>query len=98
MKISLEFEKRLIELFGSEHVEKNNTFEKILETNSDRKNSNKIINEPREKVKHTEESQNLTSGFTRTEESQNLPSGFTLFMGIGIGIGLASHAVLTKTD
>tara|TARA_B100001057_G_C22233684_1_gene712981 strand:+ start:123 stop:380 length:258 start_codon:yes stop_codon:yes gene_type:complete len=85
MKISLEFEKRLIELFGSEHVKKNNTFEKILEPNSKKNNYDKIVNEPGKKVKHM-------------EESQNLPSGFTLFMGIGIGIGLASHAVLTKTD
>ncbi len=85
MKISLEFEKRLIELFGSEHVEKKNTFEKIPEPDSNRNSSDTIVNEPRKKIKHT-------------QESQNLPSGFTLFMGIGIGIGLASHAVLTKTD
>tara|TARA_B100001057_G_C22729299_1_gene903073 strand:- start:298 stop:555 length:258 start_codon:yes stop_codon:yes gene_type:complete len=85
MKISLEFEKRLIELFGSEHDVEKKTFEKILEPELRKENYNKIVNKPRENKKNT-------------EESRNLPSGFTLFMGIGIGIGLASHAVLTKTD
>ncbi len=85
MKISLEFEKRLIELFGSEHVEKKNTLEKKLEPNLNKNDTDTIVDVPHKKVKDT-------------QESQNLPSGFTLFMGIGIGIGLASHAVLTKTD
>ena len=85
MKISLEFENRLIELFGSEHTDRKNTFEKVLEPKSNEDNSNKFVDKTRKKVKGT-------------EESQKLPSGFTLFMGIGIGIGLASHAVLTKTN
>lgn len=85
MKISLEFEKRLMELFDSEHSEKKNTFDKINEPYLSNEKYTEIIDVPTKKIK-------------KQEESQNLPSGFTLFMGIGIGIGLASHAVLTKTD
>ena len=84
MKISLEFEKRLMELFGSEHLGEKKPFEKILEPELQKENY-KIDHVARKNIKST-------------EESRNLPSGFTLFIGIGIGIGLASHAVLTKKD
>ena len=83
MEISLEFEQKLIELYGSERA-KNNCIEK---KNCGLKENKKALQDSIHVSKDPEISETRTS----------VPSGFTLFLGIGIGVGLASHAVLTSS-